>query len=318
MNFQSLPIIDFSSFLDPSSTPQQKQEVAQKIHHSCCHVGFFYLKGHGISQTLIDDVFEQSKLFFSLPQNEKDEISITKSNGFRGYQRLGENVTKYQKDWHEGIDFFNQEIKDNSNHFPFPFPYEPNLWPKKPPQFQSKLNLYIEEMKKLGTDIMKALALGLSLNEDFFDPYTNESFWGLRVIGYPPLQSSGEKTGVGKSCGEHSDYGCITILNQDSTKGALRVKNSNGEWINADPIPGTFVINLGDMMKIWTNGLYQSTPHEVIHHGNNYRISLPFFFEPNFFAKIEPLNVLSSPIVEPIRYCDHVYKKVSNNFSFEN
>jgi len=175
---------------------------------------------------------------------------------------------------------------------------------------------YVEEMSKLGKSIMKAMALGLGLNEDFFDSYTNESFWCIRMIGYPPLQSSGENNEVGVSCGEHTDYGCITILNQDSTKGALKVKNSNGEWINADPIPGAFVINLGDMMKIWTNGQYQSTPHKVIHLGNNYRISVPFFFEPNFFAKIQPLNsAFSSPIIEPIRYGDHLWKKVSTNFS---
>lgn len=126
-------------------------------------------------------------------------------------------------------------------------------------------------------------------------------------------------TDEGISCGEHTDYGCLTILNQDDTRGALQVKAKSGEWINADPIEGCFVINIGDMINNWTNDLYKSTLHRVIHKGDNYRISVPFFFEPDFDAIIEPLASCVEKSGYPAKYSkvmygDHLYSKVSNNF----
>lgn len=105
----------------------------------------------------------------------------------------------------------------------------------------------------------------------------------MRIIGYPPLSSSPEKEGI--SCGEHTDYGCVTLLLADNTHGALQVQDKYGGWINADPLEGAYVVNIGDMLERWTNGLWKSTRHRVIHGGANYRVSIPFFFEPDWVAR---------------------------------
>jgi isopenicillin N synthase-like dioxygenase len=163
----------------------------------------------------------------------------------------------------------------------------------------------------------------------------------MRVIGYPPLPNDYD----GFSCGAHRDYGCLTFLYADPTPSALQVFLANrpgesqsdvaklpaeqgseqGIWINADPIPGCVVCNIGEMWEIWTNGLYRSTLHRVVHRGSNYRVSIPFFFEPNFDAIVRPLAVVSRLKDEepgkntdagtrPVVYGDFLVNKVGNNF----
>jgi isopenicillin N synthase-like dioxygenase len=115
------------------------------------------------------------------------------------------------------------------------------------------------------------------------------------------------------------DYGCVTLLLADSTTGALQVKAKDGTWITANPIDGAFVVNIGDMMERWTNGLWKSTLHRVIHKGSNYRVSVPFFFEPNFEAVIKPLeacveNTGGEARFESVKYGDHLIGKIKGNF----
>jgi len=239
---------------------------------------------------------------------------LTKKN-FRGYQQIGLNVTQKKRDFQEALDYYREVPPTNSFH---PIPGE-NIWPENPPQFANTYKAYIEQVLDLGKLVMSILSRGFGLPQTFFQDFTDKSFWAIRIIGYPPLRSDWN----GLSCGEHSDYGCLTLLHADSTKGALQVKNMRGEWITADPIEGSFLINLGDMLKIWTNGVLQATPHRVIHRNTSYRVSIPFFFEPNFDALIKPLppflsdeennnnnnNCLAAKV-----YGDHLVDKVYNNF----
>ncbi|KAK3270064.1 hypothetical protein CYMTET_21517, partial [Cymbomonas tetramitiformis] len=116
------------------------------------------------------------------------------------------------------------------------------------------------------------------------------------------------------SCGEHTDYGLLTLVNQDSEISALQVKNAAGEWVKAPPLPGTLVCNIGDMLKVWSNGVYQPTLHRVINlRSSKARISVPFFYEPNFDAVVEPLPQFCPPGVEPkypsVVYGDHLQSK---------
>ncbi|CAG8713380.1 4332_t:CDS:2, partial [Dentiscutata heterogama] len=164
-----------------------------------------------------------------------------------------------------------------------------NQWPTNPSEFRSVFEQYIEHMKSLGAKVMSAIAMGLGLEHDYFEEFMDDSFWVMRVIGYPPLNSANGLNRVKYSCGEHTEL-AIMRSERDSTKDALQVKTKEGDWINVDPIPNSFVVNIGDMLNIWTNDLYKSTLHRVIHNSSNYRVSIPFFYEPNFDAKIEPLS----------------------------
>jgi isopenicillin N synthase-like dioxygenase len=318
---QTLPIIDISPFLASLQDELKKQETALILRKVCREIGFFYLVGHGISHDLIQGAHKQAQQFFSQSQSIKQEISIQNSKHFRGYQNLGENVTKQKRDWHEAIDLFREEPENGK-----PL-HGPNQWPSEPKSFRPFFENYVEEMQKLGNAVMRALAMSLELDEHHFDRFMDKSFWIMRVINYPPLdeQITTHEHNVGDSCGVHTDYGCLTFVNQDETKGALWVQSDSGEWVSADPIEHAFVVNLGDMLKLWTGNLYQSTPHRVVHKGDKARISIPFFFEPNFDAVIEPLPLCENlfadktPMTfEPRMYGDHVTTKVLGNFTFSN
>merc|ERR1719401_2919529 len=149
----------------------------------------------------------------------------------------------------------------------------------------------------VGGALMDAMALAFDLPEGHFRPLTDRSFWCCRVIGYPPLQQAEEKTSVGDSVGEHTDYGCWTILAQDDTPGALEVKLADGSWAKAEPLPGAFVVNLGDMLSVWTRRRFAATAHRVRQTRGRYRTSVAFFYEPNYDAIIRPLPGSSGPAV---------------------
>jgi len=155
---------------------------------------------------------------------------------------------------------------------------------------------YFDRMLSLSRQLLKGLALSLDVDESYFDSMTNNPMAILRLLHYPPhpVQASPEQLG----CGTHTDWGCITILLQDEV-GGLEVCTSNGRWIPAKPIPGTFVINLGDVMARWTNDYYQSTPHRVVNRSGKERYAIPFFFDANYHALIKCIPTCQSPTNPP-------------------
>ncbi|KAJ2998588.1 hypothetical protein HDV02_004403 [Globomyces sp. JEL0801] len=265
----ALPIINIEPFVNNGSL-EDKVKVAKQIHLACLNVGFFYLTGHGLSNEYVARIRSLSKEFFSLPDHEKNEISITKTDFARGYQRLGQNITQYAQDWHEGIDLY----APVGPHHPLHKRKSKTLTgvnpiPKQIPEFESIVNDYVVKMKEIGMAVMHGMAMGLGLEEHYFEQFVDDSFWVMRMIGYPQLKQSED---VGISCGEN-----------------------------------------------WTNDLYKSTLHRVIHAKSSYRVSVPFFFEPNFDAIIQPLDVCvqasgKAPAYKPIMYGDHLLSKVTNNF----
>ncbi|KIY67560.1 Clavaminate synthase-like protein [Cylindrobasidium torrendii FP15055 ss-10] len=325
-----LPIIDISPYLSnaPDSVARRK-DVANALHSACTDFGFFYLNLAGfIDPSTPDGLAALAREFFHLPQEEKDKISLSNQDYARGYQKLRENVTNGKADNHEGIDFYRPvEAPDKSKPL-----WGENQWPEKPTAFKAEFEDWISKMKELGLIVMKAMADGLGVTEDEWEKLRNQvddSFWVLRAIGYPPLPDDHD----GISCGSHKDYGCLTFLYADPTPSALQVfLNRNltpeqgvkkGVWINADPIPGCVVCNIGEMWEIWSNGLYKSTLHRVIHRGANYRVSIPFFFEPNFTADVRPLDAAlrrqkgqaNAKVYEPQVYGEFLMKKVGSNFA---
>ena len=235
-------------------------------------------------------------------------------------------MTQYKKDWHEGIgmhapinpeDYYAPVGPDHTLHKRGAKVLTgSNPYPLNPQGFQEAVEAYVDIMKHLGMATMRAIAMGLGLDEHFFDDKMDNGFWVLRLIGYPPLSTNTDNSEGGISCGQHTDYGCLTILNTDDTPDALQVLSKSGEWITANPIPGAFVINIGDMLNIWTNNRYTATLHRVIHGGQNYRVSIPFFFEPNFDTIVAPIPGIGDgqDRYSSVMYGDHLLGKVSNNF----
>ncbi|GJJ10155.1 hypothetical protein Clacol_004381 [Clathrus columnatus] len=309
------------------STEQARKETAQAIREACINYGFFYLDiSSHVDAIETEELVRLAREFFVLPQEEKDRLSLRNEDHARGYSRLGQSITAGKVDKHEELDFFRPvENPDKTK-----VCWGNNQWPTVE-GFWDKYKIWIEKMKVLGRVVMEAMAEGLGLTaeeRETLRSLVNGSFWAMGVIGYPPLPDDHD----GISFGSHK------FLHTDSTPGALQVylhklpNNDNnseyagkGQWINVDPIPGCVVCNIASMFEIWTNGLYKSTLHRVIHKGTNYRISIPFFFEPNFNALVEPLPsviALTESIneeqlgrtYEPVVYGEFLVKKVKNNF----
>lgn len=198
----SLPIIDISPFLDPNSSSSSRLETARSLDTACRTVGFFYLSSHNIPSSELHQILSLAHAFFALPTSEKESLKLKPAgtndggDGARGYQTIGENVTQGKRDWHEGLDLYRPVPPTNP-------PYAPimgeNKWP--PGEFREIYEKYIEKLLVLGRAVMSAIALGLGEEEHYFEKLVDESFWVMRAIGYPPLES-GEEGGI--SCGEHT------------------------------------------------------------------------------------------------------------------
>ncbi|CAN1298155.1 Probable 2-oxoglutarate-dependent dioxygenase At3g50210 [Linum perenne] len=198
-----------------------------------------------------------------------------------------------------------------------------NQWPDYPPNYRELMEEYISNCTQVSRKIMQGIALALGGSPSAFKgDIAGEPFWVLRIIGYPSLTADAnghKKPEYDVGCGAHTDYGLLTLVNQDDDITALQVRNLSGEWISAPPIPGTFVCNIGDMLKILSNGLYESTVHRVVNDKAKYRVCVAYFYETNFDATVEPIDICieKSGGVRKLGkavYGEHLVSKVQTNF----
>ncbi len=282
-----VPVIDIDSLLRGKNDTAR---VAQEIGNSCRDSGFFYITKHGIPEVLITELERLSREFFAKNEKEKLEIAMSRANrAWRGYFPVGQELTSGKPDQKEGI-YFGSELPP---HPTLPL-HGPNLFPGKMPRFKPVVREYLEKMTQLGHSLMKGLSLSLGLDGNYFwDHYTKDPLILFRIFNYPGSSPTVKGTwGVG----EHTDYGVLTILKQDDC-GGLEIRTKNG-WLPAPPLPGTFVCNIGDMLDRMTGGIYRSTPHRVQNVSGRDRLSLPFFFDPNFNAEVKPLPISPKSIQE--------------------
>jgi len=274
----SLPVIDLSLL---AGTDQQRQQLARSLADVCLHTGFFYVSHHGIPETLISRVFKESQALFNLPGAEKEAINKSLSRANRGYEPLkGQTLEPGSPpDLKEGF-YIGEELDDSDPRVTAGrFNQGANQWPRTLPEFRNTMMEYFGALNTLCDRIMEALALSLGLGHDFFEDFCQQPISTLRLLHYPP-QPPNPAPGE-KGCGAHTDFGGITVLLLDDKPG-LQVWDIKGDrWINADPVPGTFVVNLGDMIARWTNDRYRSTLHRVVNTSGAERYSVPFFFSGN-------------------------------------
>jgi len=282
-----LPIIDFDAFLDSKSTIEEKKSTALKIDRACRDVGFFYLSHHGVDPELMAQMLSNARSFFeNTTIDQRKELALKpagEGNGdnARGWQR----VEGGKKGAHEAVDFF----RPVETHGP---PYEvgfgENIWPKSPADFRSVSEKYIDSVVSLGMSVTRAIAMALEVPEEIFTTRIDKAFWNLRVLAYEGTDVKAGETKVA-GIGQHTDFGILTFLMSDNQKDSLQVLSKSGEWIPADPIPGCLLCNIGDMLSKWTDGMYKSTQHRVLHSSSKMRISVPLFFDPNMDALISPV-----------------------------
>ena len=290
LDFNEIPAIDLSGFLDGTD----KRGVADRIGVACRDIGFFYVTGHGIPATRVEETFAQCRRFFALPEARKMAIHIARSRAHRGYYPLFEENTDpaLTADLKEGFDIARELAADHPDVIAGKPLHGPNQWPADLDGFRATSERYYAEMIGLANALMRAIALSLDLDEHYFAAKTDAPLAQLRMLHYPP--QAGHIAHATLGCGAHTDYGCLTILAQDSIPG-LQIRNAAGEWIAAPPLPGSLVINLGDQLARWTNDLFKATPHRVINASGAERYSLPFFFDPNWDARVECLATCQDP-----------------------
>ena len=292
--FDRIPLIDISTLVDGSD----EAGVAEKLRGAAERVGFLYVTGHGIPQSMVDGMFAQAKAFFDRPQEEKMAAHIGNWPVHRGYFPLFEENTDpaMTADLKEGFDI-GRDLGPDDPEVQAGLPlHGPNQWPEGDPSFRAAADAYFNALCRLGERLMRGFAIALELEPDFFADKIDRPLAQLRLLHYPPQSGHVEARTIG--CGAHTDYGCVTILAQDAN-GGLQVRNTDGDWIFAPPVPGAFIVNLGDQMARWTNGRFQATPHRVINVSGRERYSMPFFFDPNWEAEIACLPGCEIPGERP-------------------
>lgn len=291
-----LPIVNISPLFSESSDPRALLSVQQELVQACHSYGFFYISGHGVSETLIEEMKAISYEFFSLSQSVKDSFSMNRGGkAWRGYFRLGDELTSGIPDQKEGY-YFGEEIESNDTRSTLPL-HGPNFWPDGEigRRMRGTVLEYMREMKRIAQTLIRAIFLGIGIEYEsvYLDQFTcpTELF---RIFRYPPHNNdSFPSTSMG--VGEHTDYGYLTILWQECVDvNGLQARSIRGdEWIDVPAIPGTFVVNLGDALEHHTEGLLRATPHRVLQRLNaaSDRLSFPYFFDPSFSA--EMLSLIS-------------------------
>lgn len=306
-NITSIPIIDISGLLD--NDIQTHQNIASHIRKACLDKGFFYITGHGVSKALQDKVFEYSKLFFSLPPEQKKQWSIELSEANRGYEPLRAQTLEPDSppDIKEG--FYIGKERSPSDPFVIQkaFNQGPNQWPDID-GFKEVMEEYQVELIKVSERLMRAIALSLNLEADYFTEFCKDAdLVTLRLLHYPPQPANAQPNE--KGCGAHTDFGGLTLLLQDHNRGLQVWDQSTNQWIWAEPIEDSYVVNLGDLISMWTNNTYRSTLHRVINISGGERYSVPFFYSGNRQYQIECIRECleenSEPLYPPISVEQH-------------
>jgi isopenicillin N synthase-like dioxygenase len=308
-----VPIVDVTGFA--AAEPAERAALAARIREVSTELGFLYLAGTGITQPAIDQLFAQSAAFFALPDAEKHAFAVPHRLDARmsaGYVPQGreheDDATP--SDIKEALDLF---LASGYNADAFP----PAIDAALPPASATPLRAfaaYHAQCTQVANDLLRAFAIGFGLEADYFVPLHGGNNM-LRLLHYPPVPADAPANAV--RVGAHTDFGTLTILVQDPS-GGLEVLAADGRWLYAPSIPGTVLVNIGDLMQQWTNGEFRSTQHRVAvppdARATRSRFSVAFFCEPNNETTIAPLPTARAgerPHFAPVRAGDHLRARLS-------
>ncbi|KIW94913.1 uncharacterized protein Z519_04892 [Cladophialophora bantiana CBS 173.52] len=287
----SLPVIDIGDIRHPDRG--RRKLVAEEICHAAVNVGFFYVSNHGVPDEVIKSIFSESRRFFhELSLEEKMQYDTEKHEHYYGYYPINLDPTlPAGAKLNEGINYGYEPSTD-----PEAVTSEnngDNWWPseKRLPGYEKNVKAYMSHMIALSRSLLRMFALGLNLEEHSFDHLATRPYSILKMAHYPGVLAGSEEP---SSIRPHTDYELLTILLQDDIP-SLEVLSNTGRWIQAKPIPGTFVVNIGDSMAMLTNGLFVSTMHRVLNLSKRDRYSVPFFLGANQEAELKALEQFVTP-----------------------
>ena len=271
MTSASLPVIDLA-------------RNAAAIGPVARDIGFFYVRDHGVPNATIEAAFAAGRALFAAPVSLRESVSITNSRHNRGYVGMGAEALDPTKpaDAKEAFNIGRELPPDDPDRLAgAPF-HGVNQWPNLPGFRETLLDAYAA-LHGLAARLHEIFAADLGLPKTFFAPFIDRPLSTLRLLHYPPHPGAFDGTRHGAA--PHTDYGCVTILAQDEV-GGLEVRRRDGTWIEAPPLAGAFVCNIGDCLMRWSNDIYVSTPHRVVNRAGRERYSLAFFSDPNADAPV--------------------------------
>ncbi len=292
----ALPILDLSQL---NGTATDRAAFHGQLRHAAREIGFFYLINHGVSPELQQAVQDEARQFFALPDAEKQKVAMIHSPHFRGYNRAASELTRGKPDWREQFDLgAERPVVQTHQHDPAWRRLQgPNLWPETLPALRPTLVQFQREMTTVALRLLRTFAEALALPSESFDPlYGSKPNEHIKLIRYPGQQATVGAQGVGA----HKDSGFLSFLLQDRQKG-LQVEVSPDNWVDAVPLPGSFVVNIGELLELATNGYLRATVHRVVSPPpDEERLSIAFFLGAQLDAVV-PVYTLPPELAREAR-----------------
>ncbi|MGW5497332.1 isopenicillin N synthase family dioxygenase [Streptomyces olivaceoviridis] len=284
-SYDQLPIIDLSA---ADGGPRARARLHAQLHSAAHDVGFFQLVGHGVTRAETDALLTAMRAFFALPEADRLALDNVGSPHFRGYTRTGDERTGGARDWRDQLDIGAERPArvPGPGEPPYWWLQGPNQWPAALPGLRTAALAWIDRLSGVAHRLLRELLTAIGAPAGFYDPvFGDQAHPHLKLVRYPGSADDGTGQGVGA----HKDYGFLTLLLQD-TVGGLQVQREDGRFHDVPPIEGAFVVNLGELLEVATNGYLLATNHRVVSPpGATERFSVPFFYNPRLDARIEPL-----------------------------
>ena len=311
-----IPVLDCAAFLH--NEPGALTSLGATLRHALEHVGFYYLRGHNVPQSLIDQVFAACAHFHAQPLATKmalraneHNVGYMPVNGYVSTRSQVENATR--PNLVEAF-FVKRDLPPDHPDVRANIRYRcTNQWPSPTacPGFRDTIVAYCQVMERLCKGLLPVYAVALDLPPEYFAAAFTEPQYSLRLSHYPPAES-GEADQYGVA--PHTDSSFLTMLAQSALPG-LAIRTSSGDWIDAPIVPGTFLVNSGDMLRRWTNHRFLATPHRVINRNTNRdRYAIPFFFDATYNYPMVCLPTCQGPD-NPPRYAPTTYLEYMHWFT---
>ena len=313
---EQVPVIDFAPFR--KGDPAARQTVARAIGAACEGIGFFYLTGHGIAPTITDGIFAAARRFFEQPVGRRmDPSLLISAQHSRGYQPLGARYypATSAPDLMEAFKYQRELPPDDPDIVAGDRIQQPNKWPAGLPGWRETLLDYFESVDGVAAQLLRAFALALDLEEDYFAGFYRKPMTQVSLLHYPPQPPRAPEDAFGNR--PHADATAFTIVLQGAISG-LEVQTRSGNWVAVPPIDGSFVVNIGDYMARWTNDRYCSTLHRVVNRTGEERYSVPYFAIPDFDAVVTCVPTCEGPgnpaKYEPLHVGHAIQRKFSSDY----